>query len=188
MPRREYTYPSGMGWTSYNLIETIGGYITAIGLVMVAANLITSLFRGVPAGNDPFEGDTLEWSTTSPPPAYNFALLPKISSPYAMWDKEDRERDAQRLAEGRLTLERGHETVATTTLDAELDEILGMPSSSPWPPLLAAALSGVFVMLLLGHLVTAAVFIVATLAVLAAWHWQEPEDDAPIIAGAREAS
>src|SRR3954463_2077998 len=88
MPRRDYTYPPGMGWTGYNFIETIGSYITAIGLLMVAGNLITSLFRGAPAGNDPFEGDTLEWSTTSPPPVYNFAVIPHVSSPYAMWDRK----------------------------------------------------------------------------------------------------
>ena len=50
-----------------------------------------------------------------------------------------------------------------------------MPSDSPWPILLAAALSVVFVMLLIGHVTTALVFAGAAAAVLAAWHWQEPE-------------
>ena len=76
MPRRDYTYSSELGWTSYNLIETLGAYLLAAGLVMVAANLITSLFRGEPAGDDPFGGDTLEWSVSSPPPEYNFAGHP----------------------------------------------------------------------------------------------------------------
>jgi cytochrome c oxidase subunit I+III len=176
MPRRDYTYPPGMGWSGYNLLETIGGYITAIGLLMVAANLITSLFRGAPAGNDPFEGDTLEWSTSSPPPPYNFAVLPTISSPYAMWDKKDREADVRSLAAGERTLQGGHSTAATTVVDAEWDEVLDMPSDSWAPLLLAVAAAGIFAMLLTGHLFAAAVFGAAAAAVLAGWHLREPQE------------
>ena len=175
MPRRDYTYPAGMGWTSYNLIESIGAYITAIGLVMVAANLITSLFRGAPAGNDPFEGDTLEWSTTSPPPTYNFAILPKISSPYAMWDTDDRKEDVDRLARGELTLQGGHNTVTSTVVDAKWDEVLDMPSDSWAPLLLAVAATGIFAMLLIGQLLPAAVFGVVAALTLAGWHAREPQ-------------
>src|SRR3954453_3644967 len=74
MPRRQYTYPNGLGWNGYNLVETIGSYLLAAGLLLVAANLAVSLFRGARAGNDPFGGDTLEWSVSSPPPSYNFAV------------------------------------------------------------------------------------------------------------------
>jgi cytochrome c oxidase subunit I+III len=176
MPRRDYTYPPGMGWTAYNFIETIGAYITAIGLLMVAANLITSLFRGAPAGNDPFEGDTLEWSTTSPPPAYNFAVIPTVSSPYAMWDKEDREADVQSLARGERTLQGGHATVATTVADAEWDEVLDMPSDSWSPILLAAAVTGIFAMLIGGHLLPACAFAALAALVIAAWHSVEPQE------------
>jgi cytochrome c oxidase subunit I+III len=176
MPRRNYTYPPGLGWSGLNLAETLGSYLLAAGLLLMTANLVISRFRGAPSGDDPWGGDTLEWATTSPPPAYNFAVIPTVTSPYAMWDREDRERDAQRLARGDMTLEGGHETPATTTVDAELDEILEMPSDSPWPILLAAALAAVFVMLLTGHLTTAFVFLGAAAAVLAAWHWQEPQE------------
>ena len=176
MPRRNYTYPPGLGWSGLNLVETLGAYLLTTGLLLMTANLVISRFRGPPSGDDPWGGDTLEWATTSPPPAYNFAVIPTVSSPYAMWDREDRERDAQRLAAGEMTLERGHETPATTTIDAELDEILAMPSDSPWPILFAAALAAVFVMLLTGHLTTAFVFLGAATAVLAAWHWHEPEE------------
>src|SRR3954463_6131472 len=128
MPRREYTYPSGLGWETPNLIESIGSYLLGAGLVLVAINLAVSRFRGAPAGDDPWQGDTLEWATTSPPPAYNFPVIPTVSSPYAMWDVEDREEDQRRLARGEMTLETGHETPATTTLDAHLAEVLDMPS------------------------------------------------------------
>jgi cytochrome c oxidase subunit I+III len=175
MPRRTYTYAPGLGWTGLNLTETLGSYLLAAGLLVMTANLVVSRFRGASAGNDPWRGETLEWSTTSPPPPYNFPVIPRVTSAYPMWDREDRAEDRERLARGEMTLEQGHETPATTTLDAELDEILHMPSDSPWPILLASALAGVFVMLLTRHVTTALVFAGACGAVLAAWHWHEPE-------------
>ena len=176
MPRRQFTYPSGMGWTGYNLLESIGAYLLAAGLLMVAANLLVSRFRGAPAGNDPWEGDTLEWSTTSPPPPYNYAVIPKVSSPYAMWDRDDRREDAENLAAGAKVLERGHETPASTTVDAEWDEVLDMPASSPWPPVLALAVSGIFAFVLLEQWIAAGVFVVFALLVLGAWHGREPQE------------
>jgi cytochrome c oxidase subunit 1/cytochrome c oxidase subunit I+III len=176
MPRRTYTYESGLGWQTLNLLETLGSYVLASGLLLMVANLTISRFRGPPAGDDPWGGDTLEWATTSPPRPYNFPVIPKVTSPYAMWDKEDREVDEQRLARGVLTLEEGHETPATATLDAELDEVLEMPSDSWAPLLLAASLSAIFVMLLTGHWTTALVFAGVAAVVLAGWHWKEPQE------------
>ncbi len=176
MPRRDYTYPPGLGWGGYNLLETIGGYITAIGILMIAVNLLVSLRRGAPAGPDPFGGDTLEWSTTSPPPVYNFAVIPEVSSPYAMWDIKDRERDRARLERGDMTLQQGHETVATTVVDGEWDEILDMPSDSPWPFALGVAVAGLFGMLLGGHLFAAGVFALLAAVAIAKWHWVEPQE------------
>ncbi|HXV05817.1 MAG TPA: cytochrome c oxidase subunit I [Solirubrobacterales bacterium] len=175
MPRRQYTYPPGMGWTGLNLIETLGSYLLAAGLISVIVNLAVSFFRGARAGNDPWEGDTLEWSTTSPPPAYNYAVIPTVSSPYAMWDRKDRERDLRNLEEGEKVLAQGHETVATTAVDAEWDEILEMPSHSPWPPVVALAIAGVFAMLLLGQWIAAGVFALLAMAPLGAWLWKEPQ-------------
>jgi cytochrome c oxidase subunit 1/cytochrome c oxidase subunit I+III len=135
-----------------------------------------SRFRGARVGNDPWEGDTLEWATTSPPPAYNYAVIPRVSSPYAMWDREDREADARALARGERTLERGHETPASTALDADWDEILDMPAQSPWPPVLALALAAIFTFLLLRQWIAAAISLVVALAVLGAWHGREPQE------------
>lgn len=119
MPRRVYTYAPGLGWALLNFIESIGAYLLAVGRMMMMANLAFSFFRGTPAGNDPWEGDTLEWSTTSPPPPYNYPVIPTVTSPYAMWDKEDREADSRRLDRGEGLLEHGHETPATTVQDAQ---------------------------------------------------------------------
>jgi cytochrome c oxidase subunit I+III len=174
MPRRQYTYEHGLGWDTLNLLETIGAYILAAGLLLVVANLAVSLRRGEPAGADPWGGDTLEWSTSSPPPAYNYSVIPTVSSPYAMWDREDRAEDARRLERGEGVLERGHETPATTVLDAEADEIVAMPAES-WSPIAVAGLTSVvFVMLLLGHWVTALVALGVAALALFGWLAKEP--------------
>jgi cytochrome c oxidase subunit I+III len=173
MPRRNYTYPAGLGWGPLNLLESIGAYLLAIGLVLIVVNLVVSLRRGVPAGNDPWGGDTLEWSTTSPPPPYNYPIIPTVTSPYAMYDKEDRERDNRRLARGEGLLDRGHETPASTVQDADADEILSMPPHSIWPPVSAFTLAGTFAMLLLQHYFIAAGFATAGLMTLLGWHSRE---------------
>ncbi len=176
MPRRDYTYGPDLGWTALNLIESIGAYLLALGLLSVFVNLAVSLFKGEPAGDDPWGGDTLEWSTTSPPPAYNYAVIPKVSSPYANWDKEDREEDARNLELGRKTLEQGHETQASTAVDAEWDEILEMPSHSAWPPLVALAMAAVFTMIILGRWVAAAAMVLVLAVTVAGFHLKEPEE------------
>jgi cytochrome c oxidase subunit 1/cytochrome c oxidase subunit I+III len=159
-----------MGWALLNLIESLGAYILAVGLVLIVANLLVSRFRGPVAGNDPFGGDTLEWSISSPPPAYNYAVIPRISSAYPMWDKDDREADRQRLERGEGLLEHGHQTPATTVQDAELDEILVMPPYSAWPAVTALTLAGVFAMLVMRHYWIALAFLALGGLALLAWH------------------
>jgi cytochrome c oxidase subunit I len=176
MTRRVYTYPSGLGWGAYNLSETVGAFILTAGLLMIAANLVYSRFRGPAAGPDPFGGGTLEWATTSPPPPYNFPVIPVVRSAYPNWDSEDREADSARLRRGELVFDEGHETPAATVVDAVPDEVLQMPSESPWPLVLSVCVAGLFVMLLVRHFVVAGVFVLLALLVLAAWHWKEPQE------------
>ena len=92
-----------------------------------------------------------------------------------MWDKEDRERDNERLARGEGLLNLGHETPATTAEDAQLDEILTMPSHSIWPPLTALALTGIFFMLVMEHYWIAVGFLVASGLTLLGWHKNEEQ-------------
>ena len=176
MTRRVYTYEPHLGWDAYNLSETIGAYILTAGLLMIVANLLWSRFRGVPSGPDPFYGGTLEWATTSPPPPYNFAVIPRVSSPYPNWDREDREEDVRRFERGMLVLETGHETPASTVRDGFLDEVLDMPSESGLPIVLAFAMTVLFIMLLTSHYVIAGVFLGIAGLVLVAWHGKEPAE------------
>jgi cytochrome c oxidase subunit I+III len=176
MTRRVYTYAPHLGWDAYNLTETIGAFVLTAGLLMIFANLVWSRFRGPPSGPDPFYGGTLEWATTSPPPPYNFAVIPRVSSPYPNWDREDREDDVRRFERGMLVLETGHETPASTVRDGYLDEVLDMPSESGLPIVLAFAVTLFFVMLLTTHYVIAGIFLGVAALVLAAWHGKEPEE------------
>jgi hypothetical protein len=171
-----YTYPSDVGWASYNLIESIGGYITTVGILVLFGNLVWSFFRGEPAPQDPWHGATLEWTIPSPPPAYNFAVVPRVRSAYANWDEEDREEDRRNLAAGSLVLEQGHEQAVSTPADSWFSEIVRMPGESPWPIVLALGLSLVFVALLLAHYVIACVFLGLCLLTLLAWHSKEPQE------------
>jgi len=176
MPRRQYTYPSGLGWTAYNLAETIGGYLTAVGILLLLGNLFYSYFRGSAAGPDPWHGPTLEWTTSSPPPEYDFPVIPKVTSAYANWDDADREEDRRKLAEGVLVLEQGHEQVASSPVDGRFAEIVKMPHESPWPPLLAASLGLVFTMLVLGKFGVAGIMAILCVLTLLGWHSAEPQE------------
>ena len=65
---------------------TIGAFIQALAVLVFVANLIVSYFKGAPAGKDPWDAWTLEWSTSSPPPSYNFATIPTVASRRPLWD------------------------------------------------------------------------------------------------------
>jgi len=86
MPRRIYTYEPGRGWDIWNVIVTIGVFFQVVGILVFAVNLVWSYYRGNAAGNDPWDAWTLEWSTSSPPPGYNYAVIPTVRSRRPLWD------------------------------------------------------------------------------------------------------
>jgi cytochrome c oxidase subunit 1 len=86
MPRRIYTYEASRGWETWNLIVSVGVIFQVLAVLIWVFNSIRSYFKGKIAGNDPWDAWTLEWSTTSPPPDYNFAELPVVRSRRPLWD------------------------------------------------------------------------------------------------------
>jgi cytochrome c oxidase subunit 1 len=86
MPRRIYTYEPGRGWDTWNLIITIGVVFQAAAILVFVSNLVWSYLKGEDAGSDPWDAWTLEWSVSSPPPAYNFETIPTVMSRRPLWD------------------------------------------------------------------------------------------------------
>ncbi len=86
MPRRIYTYPPGRGWELWNLLASVGVLFQAPAVLLFVINMVKSAINGPPAGDDPWDGWTLEWSTASPPPEYNFEKLPVVRSSRPIWD------------------------------------------------------------------------------------------------------
>ena len=121
MPRRVYTYPAGLGWDAVNMITTIGSYVFAIGVLLFLVNVFWSLRRGRVAGPNPWDGPTLEWAVPSPPPAYNFALLPTVGSRHPLWeDRLGEPGGRSRIDEGPALAE-GRETLGVSPLDAQAE-------------------------------------------------------------------
>ena len=94
MPRRIADYASSAGWSELNLAATIGGFTIALSMLPFFWNVLVSLRNGRIAGDDPWEGNTLEWATSSPPPSYNFDHLPEIRSERPVFDARHGRTDA----------------------------------------------------------------------------------------------
>ncbi|HWA86055.1 MAG TPA: cytochrome c oxidase subunit I [Opitutus sp.] len=92
MPRRVYTYPDFPNWGWMNLLSTAGACVMGVAAILLVINLLVSLRRGAPAGDNPWDAWTLEWATTSPPAVHNFDALPPIRSRRPLWDLANPDR------------------------------------------------------------------------------------------------
>jgi cytochrome c oxidase subunit I len=109
MPRRVYRWDTPE-WEVYNLISSLGSFILAVGVLLTLINVVISVRRGRRAGNDPWQGNTLEWFAPSPPPPNNFDVIPRVRSVEPMKDirnqvaegAEARETVSQPAAPGAL--------------------------------------------------------------------------------------
>lgn len=172
MPRRIYTYPDGLGWSAVNLVTTIGAFILAAGILLLIVNIAVSRKRGLPAGPNPWGGPTLEWSIPSPPPAYDFEVIPAVASRHPLWEKTLSEAAGESSIKRGLRLDDGKEMLTTTALDAEPDAIVKVPEDSIAPLVVALAAT----MLCAGALVLS--WIVAAigfgLLIVSLLYWQWP--------------
>ena len=137
-PRRTYTYPTGMGWDTLNLLATIGAFIIALSVLVFLVNvdLHAAQGRDVPARTRGTRARS-SGSTSSPPPEYNFAEIPVVTHRDEFWHRKYTEDDEGRLvklpaSERCVDAERG--------VDPHEPHNIHMPSPSYWPLVFALGL------------------------------------------------
>jgi cytochrome c oxidase subunit I len=137
MPRRTYRYDTGLGWDGLNQLVSVGSFILAFSVLILLVNIIKSLVlkRGEVAGDDPWDGRTLEWSIPSPPPEYNFADVPEVESRDDFWHRKYTEDDQGKL----LPLPKGGAAAAAKSQSSDGHGI-HLPSPSIYPLVLALGL------------------------------------------------
>lgn len=174
MPRRVYTYSPDMGWTTLNMISSSGSVILAVGVLIWLYNMWTSARIGQPAPENPWMAPTLEWSVPSPPPPYNFVVLPTIATRHPLWEDWLEESPARsRLAQG-YALDHGRQALGTSPLDATPDVIFSMPGDTLMPLLCALAITGVVIALLFKSWILVAICLAISLLVTLSWLWPSP--------------
>jgi len=169
MPRRIYTYLPETGWGDLNLLASIGAGLIAISMVIFVANVVVSLRGGVPAPDNPWGGETLEWATSSPPRPYNFAHIPVVESRSPLWEQAQ----PMPVVTGLRTDVR--DTLVTTLLDAEPDSKHRHPVPTIWPFLTAVGTTILFVTLIFtpwGVVIGTPLFLLGLLG----WGWPHGRD------------
>jgi cytochrome c oxidase subunit 1 len=133
MPRRVYTYDAGQGWDVFNMMSTVGTYILLVSTSIFVWNFLRSRTRGVKAGNDPWGAGTLEWSIPSPPPEYNFAQLPEVTSRYPLWDLKDPAKTAgiEHSHADAMTITDAHAVPVHEETERHTAKSLGIPMPFP---------------------------------------------------------
>ena len=172
MPRRVYTYAPEMPWGGLNLFVSLSSVILALGFLLFFVDFLLSLRNGEPAGDNPWRAATLEWATSSPPPPYNFAMIPVVASANPLWS----EPDTLSVARG-LRVDR-RELLVSSVADARPQARESSPQNSIWPFWTAIA-TGV---MLVWSIFTpwAVIWGAIPIAVaLTGWFWPKgsPEDD-----------
>ena len=134
MPRRVHTYMSGQGWSTPMTITWLGALTLGAGFALTLFNVVKSIRRGEPAGANPWQAGTLEWSVSSPPPAHGFDTIPTVTSRTPLW--YERITEAGRRGPYRLP-EDDRVTIGTSILDGEPEQWLLVAGPSIAPLLLA---------------------------------------------------
>jgi len=135
MPRRTYRYPEGLGFEFWNFLATLGSFLIAFSMLFLFWNMFRTWKRGEVAGPDPWDGRTLEWTISSPPPEHNFDQIPVVEHEDDFWHRK-------------YTMAEDGTAVAIDpppNMVVEPDENIHLPSPSYYP---ALASSGLFVTLM----------------------------------------
>jgi cytochrome c oxidase subunit I len=173
MPRRIYTYLPDLGLNSLNMIITVSAFVLAFGILLTIINIFWSLRHGTMAGRNPWNSDTLEWSTESPPAAYGSVHLPTVVTRHPLWDEHDEEHDPT----GERILDQDRLTFSSTWLDADVFALARMPEDTIIPLLLALGFMVLFGCLIFKFLWAALAAVIYNLIVTAIWFWPKHESE-----------
>ncbi|MDQ3665867.1 MAG: cytochrome c oxidase subunit I [Acidobacteriota bacterium] len=170
MPRRVFTYPTGLGFDTLNLISTIGAFILASGVAVIFWDLIRPKGKQPYCERDPWAAGTLEWLQEIPGKPWGVRSIPEIDSRYPLWDQPNIIRDYD---EGRFYLpdaeEEKRETMVTSVVDAQPEQCQRLPGPT-FITLFAALTTGGFFIFGTYHLWWLA-FISLALAVCLIIYW-----------------
>jgi cytochrome c oxidase subunit I+III len=173
MPRRVYTYDTGLGWDIPNLISSIGSFIMAIGIGTILLDIVLHFRFGQPAKTNPWNADTLEWATSLPPSPYNFVSLPDVTDRHPLWKDPDLPYSIARAEHALKTIDHGRrETWGSDPLTGQVREVIHLPGNSWWPFVASVFLAVLCLSLLNKGYWLALAATVATLIVLFRWSWE----------------
>jgi cytochrome c oxidase subunit 1 len=174
MPRRVYTYVAETGWGDLNLLATFGSFVIALSTLLFVANIALCARRGRRAGADPWEADSLEWATSSPPPPFNFTRVPIVEGREALWRRSPDRPEVIGLRTDK------RETLVTTAFDAEPDNRHFLPGPAMAPLFAAIAIGVLFIGSVFtpwGALLGAALL----MPPLIAWGWPKRHPPEPVL-------
>ncbi len=171
MPRRVYTYPADIGWDWLNLISTMGAVVLGIGMFAVVVD-VTLHRRRQPKGEvNPWNAGTLEW-VSEPEENWGVRSIPRIQSRYPLWDQKNLAEEVQAgdwyLADAK---EGRRETLVTSVLDAEPEQVLRVGGTSYLSIFCAAALGTVFVALTFKFWITSLLALLIFIGGVIYWLW-----------------
>ena len=169
MARRIYTYGEGH-WGPLNMWASIGAAVMGVAIGLFVINVVLSLRRGAVAGDNPWDGDSLEWATSSPPAPYNFQHPIVITGRHGLWEPD---AGATRVTGLRSDV---REVLITRPVDAVPDHRDHPPGASVWPFATAVSIAGMFVTTLFTPWGVVIWGLVATGTAIA-WAWpRRPEE------------
>jgi cytochrome c oxidase subunit I+III len=171
MPRRVYTYPADIGWDWFNLLSTMGAIVLGIGMFAVVVD-VTLYRRKKPRGEqNPWNAGTLEW-ISEPEENWGVRSIPRVESRYPLWDQKHLASEVQAgewylsdASEGR------RETLVTSVLDAEPEQVLRVQGTAYVTIVSAATLGTVFVALTFKWWLVSLVSGIAFIAAVIWWLW-----------------
>lgn len=173
MPRRVYTYQGELGWDLPNLLSSIGSFIMAIGIATVLLDIVLHFRFGLPAPDNPWRSDTLEWATHLPPSPYNFVSLARIDSRHPLWDAPQLPHSIARGEHALTVIDHGRrETWGVEPLTGKVREIVHLPGNSALPFLAALAIASLCLGLLLKLYWGALLAALVALGLLLRWSWE----------------